>query len=57
MWVLIEQEKALMCSRNTIVVYLNDLNKYMMVEESISENAFDYHYDVGAKQKRKQISS
>jgi len=48
-WTLIEQEKMLMHCDNAIFVYHNDFNKYMKVEGAISENVFDYLFDLRAE--------
>ena len=48
MWPLIKQGKTLIHCRNTTFVYHNDCNKYIKVEETASEDVFDYLFDIGA---------
>ena len=60
-WALIEQGKILMHCRNTTFAYDNEFKDYMKVEGAVSEDIFDYLFDVGAKfffiRKREEISS
>jgi len=57
---LIEQEKKLMHCRNTTFVYDNEFKKYMKMVGAVSEDIFDYLFDVGAGKflirKRKEVS-
>jgi len=46
-WALIEQWKTPMHCRNTTFIYHNEFSKYMNVEGVISEDVFDYFFDVG----------
>jgi len=47
-WALIEQGKTLIYCGNTTFTYANDFKEYMKVEGAISENIFDYLFDIRA---------
>jgi len=48
-WALIEQEKTLMHCGNTTFAYDNKFKEYMKVEGTVSENIFDYLFDIGVE--------
>ena len=48
-WDLIEKGKALMHCENTTFTYDNEFKEYMKVEGAVSEDIFDYFFDVGAE--------
>ena len=48
-WALIEQEKTLIHCRNTTFAYDNEFKEYMKVDGAVSEDIFDYLFNVGAK--------
>jgi len=49
MWKSIERGKILMHCGNTTFIYHNDFSKYMKVNGAMSEDAFDYLFDLGAE--------
>jgi len=60
MWALIEQGKTLMHCGNTTFAYNNEFKDYMKVDRVVSEDIFDYLFDVGVgkflSETRKKIS-
>ena len=46
MWALIKQERVVMYCGNTAFVYHNNFIKYMKVDGTTSEDAFDYLFDI-----------
>jgi len=59
-WTLIERRKILMHCGNTTFTYDNKFKDYIKVEGAMSEDIFDYLFDVGVEkflsEKRKKIS-
>ena len=47
-WALIEQGKTLMHCENTTFACGNEFKEYMKVEGAVSEDIFDYFFNVGA---------
>ena len=48
-WALIEKEKTLIYCKNTTFAYDNEFKDYVKVDEVVSEDIFDYLFDVGAR--------
>jgi len=48
-WALTKQGKMLRHFENTVFVYDNEFKEYMKVERAVSEDIFDYLFDVGAR--------
>ena len=48
-WALIKQGKTLMHYENTTFTYNNEFKDYMKVEGVVSEDIFDYLFDIGAE--------
>jgi len=49
MWESIERGKILVHCGNTTFIYHNDFSKYMKVDGAMSEDVFDYLFDLGAR--------